>query len=122
MHDETRPTTDEIIAKARQIMDDDWSVDFVAVRTQEQPFEPGPIDHESVAWDDGEETDEGLGGICATDTADRRAVMMHSSDPNIFDGFYPGDHTALITGRLIGRGEDMGEVVIADANVEYIFR
>ena len=37
----------------------------VGIRIQEDiPFTPGPIDHISTIWVDGEETDEPLPGIC----------------------------------------------------------
>lgn len=89
--------------------------DYIGIRTQEQPFELGRIDHLSKVWVDGEETDEELNGISVTGI-NSRAVEWH------MDGTYYGDHVAIICGNRAEYGEDEGEIVIEDAIVEIVIR
>ena len=83
-----------------------FNYEVVAIRVQEVPFELGAIDHVSSVWVDGEETDEELDGICAI-----RAKDVDKSDT------YFGDHVAIIAGNRYTYGEDIGEVIIEDAEV-----
>lgn len=83
-----------------------FDYEVVAIRVQEVPFELGAIDHVSSVWEDGEETDEELDGICAI-----RAKDVDKSDT------YFGDHVAIIAGNRYTYGEDIGEVIIEDAEV-----
>ena len=54
-------TVTEIRAAAEKYTD---YYEFVGIRTQEETFELGSIEHVSSVWDDGEETGETLTGIC----------------------------------------------------------
>lgn len=120
----TKPTTEEIIAKAEELLD---TIDqqFIGVRTQEQPFELGPIDHVSQVWVDGDETDEELDGICVTAIGDgpwaESDVRQHASDHDPVGPYYPFDHVALIAYDRCSYGEDEGEVIANDAEVVYVF-
>ena len=85
-----------------------YDYDYIAVRTQYEPFELGPIDHRSRVWVNDCETDEELNGICATDIKSK-AVYMHCS------GIYSGTHIAIIGGNCAEYGQDDGELIIKDA-------
>ena len=102
----------EIIKKARQIIDEqelDCKYGYIGIRVQEEPFELGEIDHLSHTWEDGDDTGAELDGICATDINCKQFTE------------YFGDHVALICGDKATFGEDVGELIIEDAVVEYIF-
>ena len=96
--------------------------EVIAIRTQDiAPFELGEMDHESKVWEDGEESDEGIGGLCAT-SIDSSGIKMHSSEYDHWSGFYFGDYQAIIGGNHYELGEDDGEVIIQDPVVlEIIF-
>lgn len=94
--------TADTIAEVEDIMFDEGYT-YAGVRVQEQPFELGEMDHESVRWVDGEETGEGLGGVCVTDIND--LATSHR---------YLGDHAAIVCGNSMEWGEDPGERIIHD--------
>ena len=114
----SKPTTQEIIAEANEL-EDELFFDCICVRTQDQPFELGPIDHISHVWVDGDETDEELDGISATSIRFPSDVRMHASDHAW--SYYPGEHVALIGTNDYNMGEDAGEIITRDAEVVYVF-
>lgn len=85
---------------------------YVGVRTQEEPFELGEIDHVSSVWVDGDETTSELNGLSATDIHSSALRMHTDCDPRY--GFYFGDHKAIIAGDFAEYGEDLGEIIISD--------
>lgn len=93
----------------------------VAIRTQEVAFDLGEISHNSKVWDNGDETDEELDGISATNI-NSRMVKMHSSEYDSHSGYYYGKHMAIIIGNRYEMGEDDGEVIIQDATVVEILK
>lgn len=116
-----RLTISEIKAIAKKYKNE---YEIVAIRTQDiDPFELGEMDHESKVWEEGEETEEYIGGICATDI-ESSGVRMHSSeyDQVAYCGYYFGEYQAIIGGNRYKLGEDDGEVIIFDPIVlEIIF-
>lgn len=114
----SKPTTQEIVAKAEELWGDIDQM-CIGVRTQEQPFELGPIDHNSVVWEDGDETDEELDGISVT-SVESPSVRMHASD-HPAGSCYFGEHVALVAYDEYEAGYDDGEEVAEDAEVVYIF-
>ena len=107
----------ELIEK---IKDEYWmDYGYIGVRTQTQPFALGEMDHRSVVWVDGEETDEELNGVSTTN-CESRSVQMHCEDAT--NGYYGGDHCAIIGGNNVEWGEDDGELIIADPVVLYIIK
>lgn len=95
--------------------------------------EPGDVLPESFRWEDGEQTDERLDGtsaILVRPPHDRERVMAalvavgatgippHET-PN---GVYRGTRFALVKGESVGPGEDVGEVIVADATVVALWR
>ena len=100
------------IQEARKIvaeMDLDSKYGYIGIRVQEEPFELGEMDHISHIWDNGDDTGIELDGVCATDI---NSVMAPE---------YYGEHIAIICGNHAEVGEDVGEIIIRDAVVEYIF-
>ena len=98
----------EMIGNINRLIDElelDCEYDYIGVRVQETPFELGPIDHLSHVWVDNEDTGEELPGICAT--------RINSLGEN----YYYGDHAAIICGYSAEYGQDVGEIIIADAIV-----
>lgn len=76
-----------------------------AIRVQLEPFALGPIDHVSKVWVDGEETDEELPGVCT--------VKAEAYQP----GYYDGEHIAILGCYYSEMGEDLGEIIMMDAEV-----
>ena len=113
-----KPTMQQIrdaIERAQKLADD-WEIAEFGIRTQEQPFELGPIDHESVAWVDNAPTDEELGGISATGPKSP-LIAMHASDGTDWYGKYFGEHVAIIAGNAVRFGPENGEIVLSNAEV-----
>jgi hypothetical protein len=122
LREETKMTHAEFKALVERLMDEN-DTNTICVRTQEAPFELGSIDHESCVWDNGEETDETVGGLSATMAADETGIQMHTNldlGKASRYGSYFGGHTALIAGKIVGYGEDAGEVILEDAQVLHI--
>lgn len=80
---------------------------YIGIRVQEEPFELGPIDHNSHVWIDGEDTGEELPGISAINAEKWQENKTH----------YYGDHIAIIGSNSITYGEDVDEIVMEDAEV-----
>lgn len=91
---------------------------IVAIRTQEESFELGSIDHVSHVWDDGDDTGIEIDGISAT-MVSAPEVSMHGSDHG--HAYYFGENVAIICGDSYEYGEDAGEVVISDPVCVHIF-
>lgn len=100
--------TKELAAKVKELAEElryDYGV--VGIRVQEVPFELGELDHCSKVWDDGDETDEELDGVCIT-------MDAYIDDCVSGDLQYYGDHVAVIAGNRFDYGEDYGEAVVKD--------
>ena len=104
-------TAQELKAKMEEYA---WDYEVVAVRTQEEPFELGAIDHLSHVWVDGDDTGEELDGICGT--------MAAGVEQHIGPYGYIGDHMAIIAGNSYEYGEDAHEVIIRDAVVVEVLK
>mgnify|MGYP004560079889 FL=1 len=101
---------EEIKNRMNEIMwDEGWGV--VALRAQAEPFELGDLDHNSVIWIDGEETEEELNGVCG----------LALDDVELINNYY-NDHIAIIAGDRYEWGQDAGEIIIEDAQVVKIIR
>lgn len=102
---------------------------YVAIRTQEESFQLGDIEHKSSVWRNGEETNRKLTGISATNIKSN-AIAMHSDAKKErsmqkkykINGYYYGDNVAIIVGNNAKRGADAGEIVINDAKVVKIIK
>ena len=104
--------SNDMIKNIRSIIDEqeiDTRYGYIGVRIQEQSFELGVIDHLSHIWDDGDDTEEELNGICAINVRDLELACE-----------YYGDHVAIIAGNSATYGEDVGEIIIEDAVVAAI--
>lgn len=104
-------TSNTTIAAMRKIVADldlDSKYGYIGIRTQEVPFTVGAMSHCSRVWNDGEETDAELPGVCVTSI---NACVL----PQYF-----GEHVAIVCGNIAEYGEDEGELIIADPVVEYI--
>ena len=89
----------------------EYGWDSIGIRIQEDiPFTVGPINHVSRVWIDGEETEEELPGIC-TISATCIYILCKAATG------YIGDHVAIIAGDVVQYGEDLGEVIMSDAEV-----
>ena len=104
-------TSNTTIAAMRKIvaaLDLDSKYGYIGIRTQEMPFELGEMAHVSRVWEDGEETDAELPGVCVT-----------SINSCVIPQYY-GEHIAIVCGNNVEYGEDVGELIITDPVVEYI--
>ena len=111
--------TSEIKARAEKYMDE-WAV--VGIRTQDEEFILGEIEHKSHIWYDDNMTDMQHNGISCSDAADINAVRMHADDYDPRKGYYYGEHMAIIVGTEYYMGQDEGEVVICNQIVVEILR
>ena len=97
---------------------------YIGIRTQEEPFELGDMQHQSVIWRNGDETNQKLGGISATNIKSE-AVAAHSDIKKDYlkmrnyrnSGYYYGNNVAIIVGNEAKRGSDYGEIIIKKPKV-----
>ncbi len=100
--------TDEMIKRAKELADElFYDFECIGIRVQDGiPFELGSLDHTSKVWDNGEETDIDLDGVCIIGINDIENIKA-----------YYGDHAAVVVGDMCEYGEDPGELVIKNAQV-----
>lgn len=98
-------TANEIKQAMDEAENETW-YEVYGVRTQEEAFELGEIDHRSHVWHDGDDTGEELNGLCCT----VKAMARQHAD----GGSYYGGHVAIIAGSRYTMGEDAGEIIIQD--------
>ena len=99
--------TAEIVERVKGIADG-LDYDYIGFRVQEVPFALGEMNHRSHVWDDGDDTGEELGGVCAIDV---RSMFFR---PSQYGECYFGDYAAIVVGNHAEYGEDAGEIVISD--------
>ena len=80
--------------------------EYIGVRVQENRFKEGEILDNSFVWVNGEMTDEELPGTCAVKLED--AQLANS---------YFGEHVAIIGSNTMEYGQDLGEIILKDAEV-----
>ena len=79
---------------------------YIGIRTQEEPFELGHMQHQSVVWRNGDETNQKLGGVSATNIKSE-AVAAHSDIKKDYlkmrnyrnSGYYYGINVAIFVGN-----------------------
>ena len=100
--------TDEMIKRAKELADElFYDFECIGIRVQDGiPFELGNLDHTSKVWDNGEETNIDLDGVCIIGINDIENIKA-----------YYGDHAAVVVGDTCEYGEDQGELVIKNAQV-----
>lgn len=90
------------IEKAKCLMVD---ADYCAVRVCPEMVEAGQVLQPSFVWVDGDITDEQLDGTCGIDIDSHPACG------------YMGECIAVIAGNEVSWGEDVGEIIIKNAEV-----
>ena len=96
--------TKEVIDRLNQVADElFYDYEVIGIRIQEEPFQPGELEHRSHVWVDEEDTGEELNGV---------SVVRYDSIGQAQSYF--GDHAAIIVGNRYTYGEDPGEIVIED--------
>lgn len=86
---------------------------YVGIRVQDDAFgmSVGDIaDHNSHIWEDGDDTGDELDGICAISINNMRYVK----------GEYFGNVVVVLGSNDVDCGEDVGEIVMRNAEVLYI--
>lgn len=99
----TQEMIDRVKAAADELF---YDYEIIGIRVQSVPFELGEMDHRSHVWVDDNETDEELDGVSVI-RADHAELAKN----------YFGDHVAIIVGNAYTYGEDLGEIVLEDAEV-----
>lgn len=94
-----------IINRIEEIKDA-YDYGYIGIRVSENEFTKGEILDNSFVWIDGEMTDEELDGTCAIMLKD--AKLANS---------YVGDHVAIIGSDIMEYGQDLGEIILRDAEV-----
>lgn len=100
-----REAIENIISRIEEIMDNS-EYEYIGVRVQENEFSLGEILDNSFVWVDGEMTDEELDGTCA----------VKLEDAELANGYY-GNHVAIIGSNSMEYGQDLGEIILRDAEV-----
>lgn len=85
---------------------DECEYEYIGIRVQENAFVLGEILDNSFVWIDGEMTDEELDGTCAVKIDDVELAKD-----------YFGEHVAIIGGDHAEYGQDLGEIIIRNAEV-----
>lgn len=99
--------TQEMIDRVKKVADElVFDYEIIGIRVQEVPFELGELGHRSHVWVDGDDTGEELSGVSVI-RADRAELAKN----------YFGNHVAIIVGNAYTYGEDLGEIVLEDAEV-----
>ena len=80
--------------------------EYIGVRVQDNEFTEGEILDSSFVWVDGEMTDEELDGTCA----------VKLEDAELANGYF-GEHVAIIGSNSMEYGQDLGEIILRDAEV-----
>lgn len=102
----TRNEAVEKIMERIEEIKDEYDFGYIGVRVQEDAFVLGETLSNSFVWVDGEMTDEELNGTCAV-KIDEAALAK---------GYF-GDHVAIIGGDSAEYGQDLGEIIIRNAEV-----
>lgn len=100
-----REAIESIMNRVEEIREN-CDYEIIGVRVQENEFTEGEILDNSFVWIDGEMTDEELDGTCA----------VKLEDAELAKGYF-GEHVAIIVGESFTYGEDLGEIIIRDAEV-----
>lgn len=96
---------ESILNRIEEIIEES-EFEYIGIRVQEDEFVKGEILDNSYVWIDGESTDEELDGTCAVMLKDAELAKR-----------YFGDHIAIIGGNNMEYGEDLGEIIIKNAEV-----
>lgn len=102
-------TKNEAIEKIMERIEeikDEYDFGYIGVRVQEDAFVLGETLNNSFVWVDGEMTDEELDGTCA----------IKIDEAALAKGYF-GDHVAIIGGDSAEYGQDLGEIIIRNAEV-----
>lgn len=94
-----------IISRIEEI-EDAYDYGYIGIRVSENEFTEGEILDNSFVWIDGQMTDEELDGTCA--------IML--KDANLASSYF-GDHVAIIGSDSMEYGQDLGEIILRDAEV-----
>lgn len=100
-----REAIESIMNRVEEIREN-CDYEIIGVRVQENEFTEGEILDNSFVWIDGEMTDEELDGTCA----------VKLEDAELAKGYF-GEHVAIIVGESFTYGEDLGEIIIRNAEV-----
>lgn len=100
-----REAIENIMSRIDEIREN-CDYEIIGVRVQENEFAEGGILDNSFVWIDGEMTDEELDGTCA----------VKLEDAELAKGYF-GDHVAIIVGDSYSYGQDLGEIIIRNAEV-----
>lgn len=94
-----------IISRIKEI-ESAYDYEYIGIRVSESAFAKGEILDNSFVWIDGQMTDEELDGTCAIMLKDARLANS-----------YFGDHVAIIGSDSMEYGQDLGEIILRDAEV-----
>ena len=100
-----REAIENIINRINEIKEN-AEYEYIGVRVQENEFKVGEILDNSFVWVDGEMTDEELDGTCA----------VKLEDAQLANGYF-GNHVAIIGSDSMEYGQDLGEIILRDAEV-----
>lgn len=94
-----------IINRIEEI-EDAYDYGYIGIRVSENEFTEGETLDNSFVWIDGKMTDEELDGTCA--------IML--KDVKLANTYFC-DHVAIIGSDSMEYGQDLGEIILRDAEV-----
>ena len=94
-----------IISRIDEI-EDTYDCGYIGIRVSEYKFTKGEILDNSFVWVDGKMTGEELDGTCA--------IMLKDAE---LANVYHGSHVAIIGSDSMEYGQDLGEIILRDAEV-----
>lgn len=87
-------------------IEDAYDYGYIGIRVSKNEFTEGEILDNSFVWVDGRMTDEELDGTCA--------IML--KDAKLANSYF-GNHVAIIGSDSMEYGQDLGEIILRDAEV-----
>lgn len=102
---------------------------YVGIRTQEEVFSLGDMQHKSHNWINGDDTRKKLNGLSATNIKSE-AIAAHSDIKKSYSelkkyknsGYYFGDNVAIVVSNSAKRGRDVGEIIMENPKVVKILK
>jgi hypothetical protein len=102
-------------------MENNQGYEIFGIRADDRKFEIGQMLPNSFIWDDGEKTDEELGGTCAVRLYDYWTEKYNDGAEKQANE-YPFDNLYLIASKSAQEGNDRNELIMYEAVVVEVLK
>lgn len=104
----------QMVKVAQEHTNNDYGFEYIGIRAQEVSATVGDIVmHCSYIWDDGDQTEELLDGVCA--------MNINNCQPNVHLYSYPGKYIVVLGCEQADDGEDYGEIIMIQPTVLAVY-